>query len=69
MLTNKEKLHSKDKPLADLAIKTVEKCRSAYALVYSMLPEQVIALIKGNEQPLLQSFIMGKSHLEITTLR
>ena len=50
MLTNKEKLHSKDKPLADLAIKTVEKCRSAYAPVYNMLPENVNALIKGNEQ-------------------
>ena len=50
MLKNKEKLHSKDKPLADLAIKTVEKCRSAYAPVYNMLPEQVNAFIKGTEQ-------------------
>src|SRR5262249_35996055 len=28
MLTNTEKLHPKDKPVADLAIKTLEKCRS-----------------------------------------
>jgi hypothetical protein len=50
MLTNKEKLKSKDKPLADLAIKTVEKCRSAYAPVYNMLPEQANAFVKGIEQ-------------------
>jgi uncharacterized caspase-like protein len=47
MLTNKEKLRAKDKPLADLAIKTVEKCRSAYAPVFAMLPPQVNAVIQG----------------------
>ena len=47
MLTNKEKLRAKDKPLADLAIKTVEKCRSAYAPVFAMLPPQVNVVMQG----------------------
>src|SRR5262249_1945597 len=47
MLTNREKVQPKDKPLADLAIKTLEKCRAAYAPVYAMLPPQVSAVIEG----------------------
>jgi hypothetical protein len=47
MLTNKEKLRAKDKPIADLAIKTVEKCRSEYAPVFAMLPPQVNATMQG----------------------
>ena len=47
MLTNSQKLPPKDKPLADLAIKTLEKCRAAYAPVYAMLPSQMNALIQG----------------------
>lgn len=47
MLTNKERLQPKDKPLADLAIKTLEKCRSGYAPVFAMLPQQVVVLIQG----------------------
>ncbi len=31
MLKNTERLKAKDKPLADLAIKALEKCRAAYA--------------------------------------
>ena len=34
MLKNTERLKAKDKPLADLAIKALEKCRAAYADVY-----------------------------------
>ena len=41
MLTNNEKLQAKDRPLADLAIKTLEKCWSLYAPAYSMLPPQL----------------------------
>jgi uncharacterized caspase-like protein len=47
MLTNKEKLRPKDRPLADLAIKTVEKCRSLLAPVVAMLPTQMLAVIQG----------------------
>src|ERR1700680_3410306 len=35
MLKNIEKLQAKDRPLADLAIKALEKCRAAYADVYA----------------------------------
>jgi uncharacterized caspase-like protein len=37
----------KDRPLADLAIKTLEKCRKAYEPVYAMLPPQVRAMLEG----------------------
>jgi uncharacterized caspase-like protein len=47
MLTNSQKLSPKDKPVADSAIKTLEKCRAAYAPVYAMLPSQVNTLIQG----------------------
>jgi hypothetical protein len=47
MLTNTQKLQPKEKPLADLAIKTLEKCRSGYAPVFAMLPPQVNAMIQG----------------------
>lgn len=50
MLTNTEKLRSKEKPLADSAITTLEKCRTAYAPVYAMLPPQVNAMIHGVER-------------------
>jgi Caspase domain/PDZ domain len=50
MLKNAEKLSSKDRPLADLAVKTLEKCRAAYADVYAMLPPQVSAMIHGVER-------------------
>ena len=38
MLTSKDRLRPKDKPRADLAIKTLEQCRQAYAPLYAMLP-------------------------------
>jgi Caspase domain len=50
MLTNTERFRFKDKPLGDLAMKTLEKCRSAWSPVYSMLPSQVSALIHGVER-------------------
>ena len=40
MLTDKTRLLPKDKPLADLAIKTIEKCRALNADAMAMLPEQ-----------------------------
>ena len=63
MLTNREKLRPKDKPLADLAIKTLEKCRAAYAPVYAMLPAQAKALIEGvwqNQDALIAELYNGK---------
>jgi hypothetical protein len=50
MLTSTERLPAKDKPLGDLAIQTLEKCRAAWLPVYSMLPPQVSALIHGVER-------------------
>jgi len=47
MLKNVEKLNRKDRPLADLAIKTLEKCRKAYEPVYAMLPPQVRGMLEG----------------------
>jgi hypothetical protein len=50
MLKNSEKLKVKDRPIADLAIKILEKCRSAYADVYALLPSQVSAMLHGVER-------------------
>jgi len=50
MLKNNEKLKAKERPLADLAIKTLEKCRTAYTDVYAMLPPQTSAMIHGVER-------------------
>src|SRR5260370_39155949 len=45
MLKNTERLKIKDRPVADLAIKALEKCRAAHADVYAALPPQVTAMI------------------------
>jgi hypothetical protein len=47
MLKNAERLKPKDKPFADLAIKALEKGRSAFQDVYAALPAQVTAMIHG----------------------
>jgi hypothetical protein len=47
MLKNTEKLKRKEKPLADLAIKTLEQCRKAYEPVYAMLPPQIRGRIEA----------------------
>jgi hypothetical protein len=47
MLTNRERLYPKDRPLADLAIKTLEKCRAAVAPAYAMFPPQIGAMKDG----------------------
>ena len=47
MLKSIERLSRKDRPLADLAIKSLEKCRKAYEPVYGMLPPQVRAMLEG----------------------
>jgi caspase domain-containing protein len=50
MLTNTQRLRPEDKPLADLAIKTLERCRAAYAPVYAMLPPQVKDMMLGAQR-------------------
>jgi Caspase domain len=51
MLKNTEKLKASDRPVADLAIKTLEKCRAGYAEVYAtFLPPAVRAMIQGIER-------------------
>jgi hypothetical protein len=63
MLTNPERLRPKDKPVADLAKKTLEQCRLAYAPVYAMLPEQINAMVKGIERrqdALIAELYVGK---------
>ena len=47
MLKSAEKPNPKDRPIADLAIKTVEQCRKAYEPVYAMLPPKVKISIEG----------------------
>ena len=47
MLKSTEKLTRKERPLADLAIKTLEQCRKAYEPVYAMLPPQVRGMLEG----------------------
>jgi hypothetical protein len=47
MLTNRSRLLPKDKPLADLAIKTLEKCRALYADANAMLPQQTRLRLQG----------------------
>jgi hypothetical protein len=50
MLTDKTRLLPKDKPLADLAIKTIYKCRALYADAYAKLPEQTRLRFKASDR-------------------
>ena len=43
MLTNPQRVRPEDKPLADLALKTAEKCKAAAATAWAMLPPPVHA--------------------------
>jgi hypothetical protein len=47
MLTNRTRLLAKDKSLADLAIKTLGKCRAMYAEATVLLPQQTQLRIQG----------------------
>jgi hypothetical protein len=47
MLKSREKLGRKDRPLADLAIKTLELCRKAYEPVNAMLPPNIRQMVQG----------------------
>ena len=51
MLKNTEKLKASQRPVADLAVKTLVKCRARYAEVYAtFLPPAVRTMIQGIEQ-------------------
>ena len=45
MLTNPQRVRPEDKPLADLALKTAEKCKAAAATAWAMLPPPVHAKV------------------------
>ena len=45
MLTNPQRVRPEDKPLADLALKTAEKCKAAAITVWAMLPPPVHAKV------------------------
>jgi Caspase domain len=49
-LTNSEKLLHKDRPMADSAIKVVEKCRELYAPAYAKLPQPIQIAVHGIER-------------------
>jgi hypothetical protein len=63
--------------MADLAIKTLEKCKATYAPVYMMLPPQVSALIQGVErrqdafiaQLYNRSITFGRFNVEMNELK
>ena len=50
MLTDRTRLTPKDRPLADLARKTIEKCRTLYADAYVLLPSQTQTVFQGLER-------------------
>jgi uncharacterized caspase-like protein len=63
MLTSSARLDAKDRPLGDLAIKVVERCRAAYVPAYAMLPEATRTLIEGlyrEEDALIAELYIGK---------
>jgi uncharacterized caspase-like protein len=47
MLTNPQRVRPEDKPLADLALQTNEKCKAAYMSAWAMLPPPVRAKVLG----------------------
>jgi hypothetical protein len=63
MLTNSARLRPSDKPIADLAIKTLEKCRAGYAPAFAMLPPEVNAMEQGlqlKQDALIAELYRGK---------
>jgi len=50
MLKNPEKLKKSERPMADRAISTVEKCRKAWEPVYALLPPAVSERIHADER-------------------
>jgi hypothetical protein len=63
MLTNSERVRPKDRQLAELAIKTNEKCRQAYSIPFAVLPPQVSGAFDGvyrAQDALIAELYIGK---------
>ncbi len=63
MLTNSERIRPKDRRLAELAIKTNEKCREGYSKPFARLPPQVNSAIDGiyrTQDALIAELYIGK---------
>jgi hypothetical protein len=63
MLTNSERVRPKDRRLAELAIKTNEKCREGYSTPFAQLPPQVSSVIDGvyrTQDALIAELYIGK---------
>jgi hypothetical protein len=63
MLTNPERIGPKDKPVADKAVRTVEKCRALYAPAFALLPQQTQLLLRASwreEDNLIAQAYAGK---------
>jgi hypothetical protein len=63
MLTDPTRLVPSDKPLADLAIKAIEKCRALFAVATNMLPQQTQMVVQGFEREqdsLIAQLYIGK---------
>jgi Caspase domain len=63
MLTSKQRMGLKDKPVADLAIRTVEQCRAAEAPVLAMLPPDVnekLKAVQRKQDALIAELYAGK---------
>lgn len=63
MLTNFERVRPKDRKLAELAIKTNEKCREGYSIPFAHVPPQVSSAIDGiyrTEDALIAELYIGK---------
>jgi Caspase domain len=52
MLANSERLRAEDKPVVDLAIKKVAKCREAWAPAWAMLPTATNLVMEGVQRKL-----------------
>jgi hypothetical protein len=50
MLANSERLNEADKPLVQLVIKALERCRVAYAPVVAKLPPQIKTMVQGAQR-------------------
>jgi hypothetical protein len=63
MLTNSERVRPKDRQLAELAIKTNEKCREGYSIPFAQLAPQVSSVIDGvyrTRDALIAELYIGK---------
>jgi hypothetical protein len=63
MLANPQRVRPEDKRLADLVLKTTEKCHAAFATALAMLPPAVhanVLSVKRNGDALIKQLLEGK---------